>query len=81
MAITDQRIDPLLGYNFVVAITDSPLSPLAPLSEAWLEINESEFGGFRSLAATMAVGMALVLAVAQRRQKKAAPRKIKRRQK
>jgi DNA-binding MurR/RpiR family transcriptional regulator len=54
----------------VLSITDSPLSPLAPLSRAWLEINESDFGGFRSLAATMAVGMSLVLAVAQRRQKK-----------
>ena len=53
----------------VLAITDSPLSPLAPLSRAWLEINESEFGGFRSLAATIAVGMSLVLAIAQRRQK------------
>jgi DNA-binding MurR/RpiR family transcriptional regulator len=54
----------------VLAITDSPLSPLAPLSRAWIEINESDFGGFRSLAATMAVGMSLVLAVARRRQKK-----------
>ncbi|MGD0721861.1 MAG: MurR/RpiR family transcriptional regulator [Roseiarcus sp.] len=53
----------------VLAITDSPLSPVAPLSRAWLAIDETEFGGFRSLAATMAVGMALVLAVAQRRQK------------
>jgi DNA-binding MurR/RpiR family transcriptional regulator len=54
----------------VLSITDSSLSPLAPLSRGWLEINESDFGGFRSLAATMAVGMSLVLAVAQRRQKK-----------
>ena len=63
----------------VLAITDSPLSPLAPLSRAWLEINESDFGGFRSLAATMAVGMALVLAIAQRRQKKAVVVKKRRR--
>ena len=27
----------------VLAITDSPLSPLAPLSRAWLEINEVGF--------------------------------------
>jgi DNA-binding MurR/RpiR family transcriptional regulator len=54
----------------VLAITDSPLSPLAPLSRAWIEINEAAFGGFRSLAATMAVGMSLVLAVAQRRDKR-----------
>jgi DNA-binding MurR/RpiR family transcriptional regulator len=54
----------------VLGITDSPLSPLAPLSRAWMEINEADFGGFRSLSATMAVGMSLVLAVAQRRDKK-----------
>ena len=52
----------------VMAITDSPLSPLVAKSRAWLDIREAEFGGFRSLAATIAVGMALVLAVAQRRQ-------------
>ena len=63
----------------IVVITDSPLSPLAPLSRAWLEINESDFGGFRSLAATMAVGMSLVLAIAQRRQKKAPAAKKRRR--
>jgi DNA-binding MurR/RpiR family transcriptional regulator len=55
----------------VLAITDSPLSPLAPLSRAWIEIEESDFGGFRSLAGTMSIGMSLVLAVARRRQKKA----------
>jgi DNA-binding MurR/RpiR family transcriptional regulator len=54
----------------VLGITDGPLSPLAPLSRAWIEINEASFGGFRSLAATMAVGMSLVLAVAQRRDKR-----------
>jgi DNA-binding MurR/RpiR family transcriptional regulator len=63
----------------VLAITDSPLSPLAPLSRAWIEIDESDYGGFRSLAATMAVGMSLVLAVAQRRQKKALASKKRRR--
>ena len=58
----------------VLSITDSPLSPLAPLSRAWIEINEADFGGFRSLAGTMAVGMSLVLAVAQRRDKNSPPR-------
>jgi DNA-binding MurR/RpiR family transcriptional regulator len=62
----------------VLAITDSPLSPLAPLSRAWLEINEADFGGFRSLAATMAVGMSLVLAVARRRQKTEPPKRKQR---
>jgi DNA-binding MurR/RpiR family transcriptional regulator len=64
----------------ILAITDSPLSPLTPLSGAWLEINELDFGGFRSLAATMTVGMSLVLAVAQRRQKRTAGTKRRRRQ-
>jgi DNA-binding MurR/RpiR family transcriptional regulator len=63
----------------VLAITDSPLSPMAPLSRAWLEINESDFGGFRSLAATMAVGMSLVLAVARRRQKGEQPKRKQKR--
>ena len=49
----------------VVSITDSVLSPLVSLSAAWIEVIESEFGGFRSIAATIAVGMAVVLAVAK----------------
>ncbi len=52
----------------LVSITDSAFSPLVPLSDAWLEVMESEFGGFRSMAATIAVGMAVVLAVAKTRQ-------------
>jgi DNA-binding MurR/RpiR family transcriptional regulator len=51
----------------VVAITDSAFSPLVRLSERWLEVVESEFAGFRSLAASLAVGMALVHGVAARR--------------
>ena len=58
----------------VLAITDGPSSPLLPISRAWIEINEAEFGGFRSLSATMAVGMALVLAVSRRRQTAGASR-------
>lgn len=52
----------------VLAITDSALSPLVPLSAAWIEVVEGDFGGFRSIAATLAVGMAVVLAVAKTRQ-------------
>ena len=33
---------------------------------AFVEVVESDFGGFRSLAATLAVGMALVRSVAGR---------------
>ena len=51
----------------VAAITDSTFSPLVGLSAAWVEGVESDFAGFRSLAATLAVGMALVHAVAVRR--------------
>lgn len=51
----------------IAAITDSTFSPLVALSEAHVEVVESDFAGFRSLAATLAVGMALVHAVAVRR--------------
>jgi len=51
----------------VVAITDSAFSPLIPLAKAWTEVDEPDFGGFRSLAATIAIGMSLVLSVARRR--------------
>lgn len=51
----------------IVAITDSTFSPLAKLSDHWLEVIESDFAGFRSLAASLAVGMALVNGVVARR--------------
>lgn len=51
----------------IVTITDSTFSPLARLSDTWLEVVESDFAGFRSLAASLAVGMALVHGVATRR--------------
>ena len=51
----------------IVSITDSTFSPLVPLSDALVEVIESDFAGFRSLAASLAVGMALVQAVAARR--------------
>jgi DNA-binding MurR/RpiR family transcriptional regulator len=51
----------------VVSITDSALSPLVKLSDAWLEVVESDFAGFRSLAATLAVGMALAQGVRAQR--------------
>ena len=44
----------------IVAITDSTFSPLVTLSDRWVEVVESDFAGFRSLAASLAVGMALV---------------------
>ncbi|MFC3324374.1 MurR/RpiR family transcriptional regulator [Mesorhizobium cantuariense] len=51
----------------IVTITDSTFSPLIRLSDSWLEVVESDFAGFRSLAASLAVGMALVQGVAARR--------------
>ena len=51
----------------IVSITDSTFSPLVRLSDAWLEVVEQDFAGFRSLAASLAVGMALVHGVVARR--------------
>jgi DNA-binding MurR/RpiR family transcriptional regulator len=51
----------------IVAITDSPFSPLASLSTTWFEIQEGNFEGFRSMAATLALAMSLTVAVAERR--------------
>ncbi|WP_337918553.1 MurR/RpiR family transcriptional regulator [Pseudaminobacter soli (ex Zhang et al. 2022)] len=53
----------------VLTITDSAFSPLVPLSDRWVEVVESDFAGFRSLAASLAVGIALVHGVAVRRRK------------
>ncbi len=54
------------GVPFL-AITDSALSPLARVTTHWLEIAENDFAGFRSLSASMALAMALPVAVAERR--------------
>ena len=51
----------------VAAITDSTFSPLVKLADACIEVVESDFAGFRSLAASLAVGMALVQGVVVRR--------------
>jgi len=51
----------------IVAITDSPLSPLAGLADVRFEIVESDFGSFRSLSATFCLAMTLAVAVAEHR--------------
>ena len=51
----------------VVAITDSPFSPLAQLSRVWMEVAETDIGGFRSLSATLALSTALCVAMVERR--------------
>lgn len=53
----------------LVAITDSPFSPLAAVASTWFEIQEANFEGFRSMAATLAMAMTLTVAVAERRSK------------
>lgn len=52
----------------LVAITDSSFSPLTELADEWLEVAEADHAGFRSLSASMALCMALTVAVASARQ-------------
>jgi len=52
----------------IVSITDSAFSPIAPVADLWFEIVESNFEGFRSMAATMALAMSLAVAVAGKRE-------------
>ena len=51
----------------VVAITDSPFSPLVPGAAAWLEVIEADVEGFRTPSATFALAMTLAVSVAERR--------------
>lgn len=53
----------------VVAITDSPFSPLVADGRIWFEVVEADYQGFRSLAATMALAMTLAVAVADARRR------------
>ena len=52
----------------IVSITDSPFSPLAQIANLWIEVQEANFEGFRSMAATLALAMTLTVAVAEKRQ-------------
>jgi DNA-binding MurR/RpiR family transcriptional regulator len=51
----------------ILSLTDSAFSPLAPISRAYVEVVEESFSGFKSLSATLAVAMALMLRIAQLR--------------
>lgn len=51
----------------IVAITDSPASPIIPDSGLWLEVIEADYQGFRSNAATMTLVMTLATMIAERR--------------
>lgn len=54
----------------VVALTDSAFSPLARSAACWFEVSEADFAGFRSISASMAIAMALPVAIAERRRQK-----------
>lgn len=54
--------------NPVVAVTDTVLSPLCPISEVSLLVTEVDFGAFRSLSATLCLAMTLAVAVGTVRQ-------------
>lgn len=51
----------------LVSMTDSGFSPLVEISKVWLEVAEPDFAGFRLLSASMALVMALTVAVADRK--------------
>ena len=51
----------------VIALTDSPFSPLSQSATVTFEIPEADYAGFRSLAATFCVAMALGVATAAKR--------------
>lgn len=51
----------------VIAITDSPFSPLVPLATVWLEVAEADHVAFRSLSATITLAMTLAAGAAERR--------------
>ena len=54
----------------LVAITDSPLSPIASPGTLWFEVVEGDYEGFRSLSATMTLAICLAVAVAEIRRGK-----------
>lgn len=51
----------------VVAVTDSPFSPLTQVATVWLEVADADHASFRSLAGTFTVATTLAVAVAARR--------------
>ena len=55
----------------IVVVTDSPLSPLAGLADVRFEVAESDFGSFRSLAATFCLAITLAVALAEKHEGRA----------
>jgi len=50
----------------VIAITDSPLSPLIRHARVSLSVTEAEVESFRSLSASMCLALTLVVALGER---------------
>ncbi|TIM71177.1 MAG: MurR/RpiR family transcriptional regulator, partial [Mesorhizobium sp.] len=73
-AIEEARVISEQGVP-IVAITDSSFSPLAQFARVWFEVAEADFAGFRSLSATMALAMALTVAVGEKRRDTGGKRK------
>jgi DNA-binding MurR/RpiR family transcriptional regulator len=55
------------GGTPIVAVTDSPLSPLATLANIWIEVQEANLEGFRSLTGTLTLAQTIAVAVANRK--------------
>jgi DNA-binding MurR/RpiR family transcriptional regulator len=51
----------------LVAITDTPFSPLAQGASVWLEVAEADHAALRSLAATFVLAMTLAVGIAEQR--------------
>jgi DNA-binding MurR/RpiR family transcriptional regulator len=51
----------------VVAITDSPFSPLAPAARVRFDVVEADVSGFRSLSATFCLATTLAVAIGERK--------------
>lgn len=51
----------------LVAITDSPFSPLTASADIWFEVVEADFAAFRSLSASFCLAMALAVSIAEHR--------------
>lgn len=51
----------------LIAITDSPFSPLVPRADVWIEVVEANYADFRSLAGTFVVASALAVRIAELR--------------
>ncbi|WP_420347929.1 MurR/RpiR family transcriptional regulator [Pelagibius sp.] len=51
----------------LVAITDSPFSPLTEQADVWFEVVEADFAAFRSLSASFCLAMALSVSIAEQR--------------